>query len=277
MIVPHRDLAYQFHHWIDRLVNLSVSPGNTPPSLASIAQVIVRGGDVPIAEQQAAILAEPPHVLIGTPQALLELLKDGPISPTQLEMISTVYVDEVDYMVESVPKSSTRRTQDKIRRRMAKHPGAADQVLDLIFKSGRKAKWEDKGDRRTSYVNAPDGPQLIMSSATLRHHLSNRLCGGTGWIDRGALVKVSGDGLPISPMSVRSQVTHSVLLVSKNGQVRNIDGAQEAIQTPVEGEGPVTVDEIFNSGDAEIDISAEEMHQSECSTLLCILIAPILS
>ena len=262
VIVPHRDLAFQFHHWIDRLVVSSATPGQAPSLLSSIAQVIVRGGDRPMALQKAAILAEPPHILICTPQALLELLNDGLISRTQLRTISSVYVDEVDYLIESVPSNSTRRSQEKIRRRMERHPGATDQILDFIFTSRRK-KWEEGEGRGASQVSPSDGPQLIMSSATLRHHLIRRLCSGSGWINRGALAKISGDGQPVSQESSRNAVAHCVLVVSEDGQVRNVDGAQKPILTEVEDVHEISADEIFSTPDVEIELQEDEVHQSE--------------
>jgi hypothetical protein len=264
VIVPHRDLAYQFHHWIERLVSSSETPGHSLPSLASVAQVIVRGAATPMASQQAAILGEPPHILIGTPQALLEMLSDGSIPHPGLLTISSVYVDEVDYMIDSVLTNSTKRTQEKTRRRMKKHPGAAAQLLDLLFASRRK-RWEDEVDTHTSQVRPSDGPQLIMSSATLRHHLRNRLYGGSGWIDRGAIVKISGNGQPASHVSSKNSVAHCVLVVSEDGQVRNIDGAQEAIPPENGDSREINTDEIFNSPDTQISFQGEEVHESGLS------------
>jgi hypothetical protein len=59
-----------------------------------------------------------------------------------------------------------------------------------------------------------------------------------------------------------------VLLVSKDGKIRNIDGARDAVPTKIEDGREVTADEIFNSPDTEIELNEEEMHQSEiCSSL----------
>jgi superfamily II DNA/RNA helicase len=128
VIVPHRDLAYQFHHWIDRLVSASAALGNTPPPLSAIAQVVVRGGDTPISSQKAAILAEPPHILIGTPQALLELF-DESFSDVQLQSISSVYVDEVDYLIDAVPRT---RHEARLKKRLN---GRWKDILVLQLKS----------------------------------------------------------------------------------------------------------------------------------------------
>lgn len=259
VIVPHRDLAYQFHHWIERLVVASAPPGETPPPLASISAVVVRGGHTPVAAQRPAIMANPPHILIGTPQALLELFDDDEIIPrSKLRRISTVYVDEVDYLIDAIPNHSTPRTQERIKRRMDKHPGPTSQLLDLIF-SARKNEWDD---RRASQDAQPGSPQLVMSSATLRSHLQSKLCGGKGWVKRDSVVRVTGDGQSKSGISGGKGVSHCVLVVSKDGQIRNIDGAMEAPPTPVENGREVTADEIFTSPD--FDVGGGVLEESEC-------------
>lgn len=260
VIVPHRDLAYQFHHWIDRVVSASVIPGNAPP-LSAIAQIVVRGGDMPVSTQKAAILAEPPHILIGTPQALLELF-DESFSDAQLRSISSVYVDEVDYLIDAIPSNATKRTQEKARRQIERHPGATNQVLELLL-SSRKKKWDSMGDRYLSNYNPPGAPQVIMSSATLRRDLRSHLCGRQGWLDRDKLVRISGDGRPVSEAE-SGPVVHCVLVVSKDGQIRNIDGAQEAISADVDNGRDIPMDEIFSSSDADIQSEHAELDQSKC-------------
>jgi len=211
-------------------------------------------------------LADPPHILIGTPQALLELVNGGSVSHTQFQTISSVYVDEVDYLVESVPTNTTKWTRDKIKRRMERHRGVTDQVLDFLFRSRRK-EWENNAGRG---VSPSDSPQLIMSSATLRHHLTKRLCGGSGWINRDTVVKISGDGQPVSQASSSNVVAHCVLIVSKDGQVRNVDGALEPIPTEVEDGLEITTGEIFGSSDVEIELNEDEIHDSESYIALSI-------
>jgi hypothetical protein len=157
---------------------------------------------------------------------------------------------------------------------MERHPGATTQVLDLIFSSRRK-KW---GDRYLSSYSRPDGPQLIMSSATLRRDLRSRLCGGQGWLERDRLVRISGDGRPVSEAKGGS-VVHCVLVVSKDGQIRNIDGAQAAIAAGVDDNQEIPVDEIFNTPESDIQFEEAELNQSERSSFvkLCIVLTHRLS
>jgi hypothetical protein len=98
-----------------------------------------------------------------------------------------------------------------------------------------------------------------MSSATLHYHLTKRLCGGNGWINRGTVVKISGDGQPVSQTSSSNAVPHCILVVSEDGQVRNVDGA---LDTEIENGPEITAGEIFNSLDIEIELQEDEIHES---------------
>ncbi|KAF7985290.1 hypothetical protein HWV62_6447 [Athelia sp. TMB] len=254
VIVPHRDLAFQFHHWIERIVSAS---GTTPPPLATISAVVVRGGGVSVAEQRPNIMNHPPHILIGTPQALLELFDDDEtITRSKLKRISTIYVDEVDYLIESVPNHSTARTQEKIKRRMDRHPEPTSQLLDLIL-SERKSRWDGRASPQDTQA---DGPQLVMSSATLRSHLQRRLAGGGGWIKRDSLVQVTGEGQSTSGVANAKGISHSVLVVSKDGQIRNIEGAVEATTSLIDTKDmrEVTADEVFSSRDTDLVVDTLE-------------------
>ena len=245
VIASHKDLAYQFHHWVERLV---LASQNNPPPLSSIAQVIVRGSDIPISEQVSNIIVDPPHILIGTPNGLLELFGSANAeSHSLLQGISAVYVDEVDYLIESIPQHAPKRKVEKMRRQMQKHPGATNQLLDLLFTS-RRRKWS--GNERT----ADSSPQLIMSSATLHTALSKRVLSGRGWMDRHKLVKVTGEGQKLSSHGVH----HCILCVSKDGEIRNIDGAQKAVSTDSNESGEMDVDEIYPETTAEMFYEEEE-------------------
>lgn len=252
VIASHKDLAYQFHHWIERLVQVSQ---NNPPPLSSIAQVIARGSGPPISEQISSVIADPPHILIGTPNSLMDLFwSDDTESRRLLRGISSVYVDEVDYLIESIPQHAPKDKVEKMRKRMRRHPGATNKLLDLLFAS-RHRKWS--GNERT----VDSSPQLIMSSATLHAALSKRVLNGQGWIDRHNLVKVAGGGR--KPSS--SEVQHCVLCISKDGEIRNIEGAQKAVSTDESRE--MDADEIYPETTAEM-FYAEEEESKSCSSRL---------
>lgn len=77
-LVPHRDLAHQILHWIDKLSN--AHQGTRPP-LNSIAQVLVRdGGEHRSSALKMLLDNPPPHLLIATPQAAMASLHYTPSS-----------------------------------------------------------------------------------------------------------------------------------------------------------------------------------------------------
>ena len=137
LVVPHRDLALQLHHWIERLVGVM----RPAPAAASIVQVLVRGADRPLDSALAALRATPPHVLVCTPQALQEALRVDR-GALQLDTLRTVAVDEVDYLVETAARKevgkSFQRAYEKAVSKIARHPGPTREILDAIY-APRKA------------------------------------------------------------------------------------------------------------------------------------------
>lgn len=243
VIVPHRDLAHQLSHWIQRMA--AAAEIHPPHSLASLVQVVVRDGSSHLTSGLSNLRETPPHILIGTPQALLDMWKEDP-SSLQLSHLSCAVVDEVDYLIETLPKKdpsrSFRKAVIKASRKLQAHPGVTRQLLDTIY-AERKEMNERRHDepgatqyRRRSGLVKQDGdspsPQLIMSSATLRSHLNDYLYEESGWLNRDKLLKVKGG--TAGKTSVHEQdennalagtgILHSVLLVSDSG-IENIGGA----------------------------------------------------
>jgi hypothetical protein len=64
---------------------------------------------------------------------------------------------------------------------------------------------------------------------------------------------------PVSQTSSSNAVPHRIVVVSEDGQVRNVDGA---LDTEVENGPEITADEIFNSPDIEIELQEDEIHDS---------------
>lgn len=219
--------------------------------MSSLAQVLVRNGASHLTEGLRNIRQTPPHILIGTPQAVMDIYKEDP-EALQIPHLSSVVVDEVDYLIETVPKKDPNRSFHKATvkatKKVAMHPGVTRELLDIIF-AKRKEMNERRRDeagvsqhrRRTMVAqNMPSfsgSPQLILSSATLRRHLNNYLFEESGWLDRDRLLKVKGVANEAtaahgqrSPVKYThdglggSGILHSVLLVSEQ-KIRNIEGA----------------------------------------------------
>lgn len=277
VIVPHRDLAYQLLHWIQRMTNQVIPE----PHLSSIAQVLVRDGTAHTTTGIASLREVAPHILIGTPQAIMDVFDQDP-DALQLSGLSSVVVDEVDYLIETVPKKdpkkSFRKAVEKAERKLLAHPGVTRELLDIIYARRKEANEHRRDEpgvvqhmrRRGSGMVGQGAPQLILSSATLRSHLNNYLFDESGWLNKDNLLKVKGAKSEVAKPEEKvlgayphdglggTDISHSVLVVSDDG-IKNIATAVRLPQ-PERGEA-ITPESIFSSSAApvtEIDESLAE-------------------
>ncbi|KAF9474090.1 P-loop containing nucleoside triphosphate hydrolase protein [Pholiota conissans] len=263
VIVPHKDLALQLLHWVERLTQAM----NPAPVLSSIAQVVVRGaGRPPMEEVLAALRDTPPHILICTPQAVVEIYeadKDG--KALRLEMLNTVVVDEVDYLVQTAARKvegkSFRKAYDKAVKKVERHPGPTRAILDMIYK-GRKAlaenPYDPEEDRKARYESVAEwrnekeaeqqNPQLVLSSATLRVHLKDYLFRESGWLNPYNLAKIVGEREECRAIE-KQKIVHSVVIAS-DAEIKNVE---EAVPGPRE-EAEVT-EETREEEEAEEDVN----------------------
>ncbi|KAJ7706294.1 P-loop containing nucleoside triphosphate hydrolase protein [Mycena rosella] len=224
-IVPHRELAYQFHGWIERMF----APAASIPaaSTSSISQVLVRDSQGP----GLSLLREnPPHILFCTPQALMDVWRAQP-DVLQLRTLSAIVVDEADSLIPTVEHRTSRKRKVL---KQQQHPGDTREFLDLVY--GNNAQPFPDEDAPPEQ----DGPQLILSSATLPAHLVDYVSEESGWLNRDNWVSVSGASSESRSRQPKSQVTHSVLVVSEDN-VRNIADAlpsdsSEDFEIPVDTE-----------------------------------------
>jgi len=247
LLVPHRDLAYQLYRWIEQITK------RLPKTrIASIAYVLVRGTGIPVDRQIEQLEENPPHLLICTPQALMDIYQRNR-EVLKLTRLTTIAVDEVDYLVETAarkdPNKSYRLAYEKAKRKVARHPGPTRQLLDMVY-SKRKEWNERRYSSERSEWEAEEGvvgkewektPQLILSSATLRAHLKNYLFEESGWLNKDNLVKIFSNhydkGRKKSEVkkvaaghseqtAKQGSVLHSVLVVSEEGETKNVVGAR---------------------------------------------------
>ncbi|KAJ4486005.1 P-loop containing nucleoside triphosphate hydrolase protein [Lentinula aciculospora] len=214
VLVPHRDLAFQMLHWIDLIVQASA---DNPPSLTSIAQVLVREGRRHITEGLPLIRNEPPHILIATPASVMEVLKQDP-SAFHLKELSTVVLDEVDYMIETLPLNN-KPNKEHLQRmnNLRKHPGPARVLLDDIYEN--RAKFNAKNRE----VDGPHhSPQLILSSATIRRQLKHYFFSEKQFLGkevvkiRRSVMRLHGqDELATDDLAIHSMISHHVLVASE--------------------------------------------------------------
>lgn len=247
LIVPHRDLAFQYWHWIRNIVMTGNSA--VPSSLPSIAKVLVRGSPSEKIEKEfpdsmrsilspssdlSPLRRDPPHILICTPTAIMDVMQRTP-ECLQLKALSAVVVDEADALLEWAPahKSESVRTRKKVQERMEKHPVLLRQIMDVLFTSeDRNRPQSHREARLTADIVPAQRPQLVMLSATMRSPLRNALYNTFGWLKRGHvinLVRAPSSSRPAHALG-RTAV-HHVLVVSEDGHINNISGAKEPERT----------------------------------------------
>ena len=226
VIVPHKDLALQLARWIQVITESKIQVQR--PKLSSVVQVLAKIPGEPLEDRLAELERVAPHILIGTPQVLLnnyEILK--------LHKLNTVVVDEVDYLIETVPNLSDKFKREKMRKKIAKYPGPTRQLLNKILEP-RMAKPKDPDPDNTptpthitTQPQIRHAPQLILSTATFRSHLNRFLFQGSGWLTRGDmhLVKINGAPGKTETSTWLLNATHSVLVVNEEFEIRNIEGA----------------------------------------------------
>lgn len=242
MIVPHRDLAFQMLHWIKSIIY-----GSSSASLDSFAQVAARDSTDPVSAQISRLRHCPPHVLIGTPQALNDIYTSD-ASALQLDTLSTIYVDEVDYLI-GVPAPHIRKSsEERAWRNFKRHPSVTRLLLDGILREhGRKTLvTAPLGCKAKKTMGAPPHVQLVMSSATVHENLVEYLT-EEGWLDE-AHIYVSGkevaarNSFLVEEFSTLTEVIHHALVVHRSGKVYNL----QEVQLEEKGEESRSAQEIFD-------------------------------
>ncbi|KZT75134.1 P-loop containing nucleoside triphosphate hydrolase protein [Daedalea quercina L-15889] len=236
IIVPHRDLVYQYLRWIQRIHAVIPELG----SLDSVAQILVRDSSVPLEGRLERLRSEPPHILIGTPQALLDAYQGSP-KTLVLDKLSSVVVDEIDYLIDWTPPTRDKYKLLKARRMMRKHPSPTRQLLDAIYRPMRmpiskkkQMQLEKEGAPIAQDDFGINRPQLIMTSATFRAPVRRFLYESGGWFKPAkGWAKISSLRKPDSDIKPTEEnravfslggtsIQHHVLVVSKTGTVRNV-------------------------------------------------------
>lgn len=195
-------------------------------------QVLTRDNGNHLTTGISMLRRETPHLLIATPQALMDVLREDR-DAIQLSELSCVVVDEVDYLVdtnpikESIHAGTQRRAQAK-QIKLDRHPGITRDLLDIIY--ARRKRLDPRNER----VDDSQSPQLILSSATLSLHLSDFLFGQSGWLNKNSVMKVLGSRVSEkAPSDVRGKgrpipsirgISHSILIVS-DAKIKNISFA----------------------------------------------------
>ncbi|KAK2461676.1 hypothetical protein APHAL10511_006139 [Amanita phalloides] len=298
VIVPHRDLAYQYLHWIQRIVTCADIESPQPNS---VAQVLVRDGGTHLTTGINNLYETPPHILVGTPQAVMDVWhKDS--QALQLSRLSTIVVDEVDYLVETLPKKDPARSFRpaivEATKRLLMHPGLTRELLDIVYTKRKRLDKERKDEpglmqqkRRVGLEGLTPLPQLILCSATLRGHLRTYLFKESGWLNKDNLLVYKGTSSTLTPQDLESTaqrdqggcgvskntkinviggtgVSHSVIIIYKE-KITNIEGAlaYQPRTSEISRDNPVIPEVIFGSGsDPEVPNLDEKLVEKYAKT-----------
>ncbi|EEB90543.1 hypothetical protein MPER_11231, partial [Moniliophthora perniciosa FA553] len=232
-LVPHRDLAHQIQWWIQRITESS-----GPAARATTAYS--RG--------HASRLS----------RGLGEAGRFHRLQPS-----FNYIIDEIDYLVETVPKTNPKLAQ-KLHKKIEKHPGITREILHAVY--GQRGRLTS--ENRKELVNEPiRAPQLVVSSATLRNHLKDYLWKESGIIKLGVdAVTVRGSAMHLhgkekkASTALHRDIAHHVLVVSNN-RIQNISGAIEAGDegrvVSVSAQNDEEGDVVLDKSDAELERERE--------------------
>ena len=211
-------------YWIGRIATAT----NNPPH-SSLTQVIVRGQEE-LSAQVSRLRENPPSILIGTPQAILDVLQEDNHA-IDFTSLGTVVVDEVDYIIDFIAADASKDKKKKLAAKMRRHPSAGKLLLDLIYSPRGQPD-------RSAAVNS--SPQLVVCSATLQTGLRQQLY-RSGWFSKDAysVVKVRSEvragetrksekNVPAADFTLDAEaVQHCALVFSMDGNVNDVEGAVE--------------------------------------------------
>lgn len=227
-------------------------------------QVLLRGADSPVAKQVQGLRAKPPHIVIGTPQAILEGLQLEN-DPLPLQHLSTVVVDEADSLIEYLPRMTDKYERLKFERQLKRHPAPTRQILNYIYPVLHAPTNTDKKTEFWSNQHVHPGktrspvqqrPQLVMSSATLKSAFRTAVMANGGWFSsaehRVSIITPSA-GPEDDVESVRSvfggsKLVHSALVAYDDGRIENVASAVD---------GPADAEDINEHEEQRVNNSDE--------------------
>ena len=216
-------------HWIECITAATHNSHHSTPT-----QVIVRGQEEP-SSHASRLRENPPSILIGTPQAILDVLREDEHA-IDFTGLSTVVVDEVDYIIDFIPADASKDRKKKLAAKIRRHPSAGKLLLDRIYSP------RIQHDRSAAVDICP---QLVVCSATLQTGLRQQLY-QSGWFKRGvdSVVKIRSESPAEKTWKPENNVAapddtldagvveHCALIFSEDGSVRDVGGAVEPDRSP---------------------------------------------
>ncbi|KAJ3200867.1 putative ATP-dependent RNA helicase ddx56, partial [Clydaea vesicula] len=271
-ILPTRYLAFQVYNWILQLLPKNLIKVETQ------VQLLVSG--ISSFENQLDLIKNvKPKILVGTSNKLLEIYESGGFNGSKIE---TIVLDEVDKLV------NYERKYDTVNKKYIKkiHPHPTEVLVDLIlnernllnnnnlteqkpdsnirnnnFKKKNLINYNDNktedNDKNISFQNNQKNEktiQFIVSSATLDRQLQFNLK-KRNWIDDKIELNFSGD------QSVPETVTHHCLVVTKDGQLRDMKRELEKYKPniiPSSTNETILLDNIAEKNELSLKVQQEK-------------------
>jgi hypothetical protein len=254
LLVPTNNLAVQYFDWISLLAPASDSPTSpTQRGLVdpSVAQLLIRDSSLGDFSKQIDFLSStPPQLLVATPQRLMDVLSPKPPKPREIRRLNLprfdpekarkcaanlrniliqtrlIALDEADALLSLPPRFATRKQREKFE----VHPPPAVALLDLIVEQSKL--WR-----------APP-PRLLFLSATAHAPFRDYISRRSGWLEDGIGIDWI-DGTAADPAergehalsAVPSTVTHYMLEVGRDGQIRNATPPDQNAEAEEEEDG----------------------------------------
>ncbi|TDL28719.1 P-loop containing nucleoside triphosphate hydrolase protein [Rickenella mellea] len=232
VIVPHRDLAFQMLEWTKAIHR--ALPRHESIDMDAIIKVVVRGQDTPLESRLRSLQTLRPRILIGTPQALLEIY-DADQHALDINTLSTVVADEVDYLIDLPSENLNPENAHRAWKNFTNHPSPTRKLLGEILqarkpgaRSGTEHSTKDETSDRASSQNAPKPAghllqkqrslQVVLSSATVTSNLMDYMH-NMHWLED----YVHLDSIRPRKREIQ-EVTYHALIVDRDGRMKNMDG-----------------------------------------------------
>lgn len=196
-LVPSRQLAYQIHAWCRRVL-----PEDAVPDVDRVVRCIVRDDGMDKEKEMERLVQEPPHMVVGTPEHVLECARRNALDVSHTRLI---VMDEIDRLLRLPGKYAP--VEKRIIRE--KHPTPVSLFLEEFVVGRRFVK----------------RPQLVAASASLNAVMKNELIRRRKWFAQDAVevdARVFGDGGSEQNADViPRQIQHYCILASTD-HVRNM-------------------------------------------------------
>ncbi|BFZ59166.1 hypothetical protein YB2330_000170 [Saitoella coloradoensis] len=203
VLASSNDLALQYEKWFTKILDAS---DHKFGHISKILQVLYRGPeDVVAAQDEKLKNFQNPHIMIATPQRLLDILANKDMKHLiDIHGFRTLVVDEADVMLDA--SHGQRLRQMKYQK---KHSPAAEVLLSYIIKERRMRNTRLKG-------KGNHGLQLVFASATANARFRQFLIVESKYIDQDQRLHVVGYQPPGRPeflpdLALSSKIKHHVL------------------------------------------------------------------